>query len=261
MGGKLKEFFKRPIVWIVIAGAGVAYLIYSRAQAAGGAPAPSGGGMPYQGGGGGGGTTDTGAVTSNPIQDQIDQIGLQQAQETLRQSAALFNFNLQEKQNQAGIMDSVAQAWANLQSSGFKNVQNIADTGQLKSGKGVIPTSCQHGDVVLDPMTGLPTCRTPEGGGFKPFQSVGSIFQGALQGVANIAPNIAQGWLAGVVGMPQLAGSAGTGQSQRGGQAQGGTARTEQGMNPAPSGMTGTPFPGTSNQQFSGFPAGFPGMS
>lgn len=217
MWEKAKELVKKPVFWIALAGVGL--FIYIRSKAASAQPSPAAGPAPMFGGGGGGGT-DTGVSGGTSIQDQLAQQDLAAEQQRLSQEGALFNFDLQQKQRMSDILAPLQTAWANLQEAGLQNITDIATTGKLKSGKGVIPTSCQHGNVVLDPSTGLPTCRVPEGGGFKPFQQIGKIFQAGLQGVQQAVPGLVQGYLGQQVGFynppgQSMAQQTGQGQSQR----------------------------------------------
>lgn len=204
MGEKIKALLKKPVFWIIIAAVSLFAIVRSRMSQS--QPQEQGQAPAFQGGGGGGGYT--GAPTGTSIEDQLTQQDIASAAERLREQTALFNLDLSQKQRMADLLGPVQQAWANTQEA----IQN-----QLFSQAKVAKSQCPVGDAHVDPSTGQMYCRTPTGGGFRPFKQIGGIIQGVLQGVQNAAPGITQAYLGQQIGFygASLRQQAGEGQSQR----------------------------------------------
>lgn len=236
-GGKVKAFLKKPIVWIGIGTIALFFIVRARMSAGGSSPAASP--SPSFGGGGGGfsggGSGESGIASG--IQAQLDQLDLQQAQQSLKNEQALFDLNLQEKKNKDDLLAPLQKAWADTQTA----LQD-ALLSQVKATK----SQCAHGDAKIDPETGKLYCRTPEGGGNKPFKSIGDAVSGVIDDAAKAGREYADAWITSQTGIPT-----GGGASQRTGSKSTGSSRSEGGMSTNPSGTTGG-WPDTS---------GFPGLS
>lgn len=239
MGEKLKALLKKPVFWIAIGGVALFAIIRGRMQSQA-QQSPSAVPQAFTGGGGGGGT-DTGFQGGTNVQDQLAQQDIANQQERLRQGAALFNFDLQQKQKMADLFSPLQQAWEKTQEALQGNQTLLA--GKIASQIGATHAQCAHGDAKIDPATGQLYCRTNESGG-SIFQRIGqginNVVSGAFQGAANAAPGIVQGYLGQQIGSygSFLKQQTGQGQTQRQPQQQAG-ARSDY------SGMLGGQFPAT----------------
>jgi len=221
---KLKELFKKPWVWIVLAGVVAIYFLRGRlaglGQQQGAIP------QPQPSGGGGGGGAGYGATASLSPQDQLaynqqqqqSQLGYQQAQLALAAQqqqntyeGQLQNLQLQQYGNQVGYQKAGLQLEQQYQSSLLPSAVGLGQeqyatatqaqrqqTNYYKAIAGAQVSCPGTASMRIDPTTGQAYCRQKTSGSILglPIGGLFRVGQGVVQGAQAYAPtagyNLAQ---------------------------------------------------------------------